>query len=112
MTIQWVVNVLSGKPWKGDRGQRGCSDGEDGHIVYCYSYMGSTMRREHVVIQNVRHLQHVIRKPDVGKSCQGRAIKVNARESYDSPCSRSFVGDGRRVPKHRHPSPHAYQYCC
>ena len=35
------------------------------------------------LIQNVRHLQHVIRKPDGGKSCQGRAIKVNARESYD-----------------------------
>ena len=33
--------------------------------------------------QNVRHLQHVIVKPDGGKSCQGRAIKVNARESYD-----------------------------
>ena len=63
-------------------------------IVYCYNYMSSAMRREYVMIQNVRHLQHVIGKPDVGKSCQGRAIKVNARESYDSPCSRSSV-DGR-----------------
>ena len=42
-----------------------------------------TMRREHIIIQHVPHLQRVIGKPDVGKSCQGRAIKVNARESYD-----------------------------
>ena len=61
------------------------------------------MRREYGIIQNVRHLHDVTGKPDVGKSCQGQAIKVNARESYDSPCSRSSV-DG---PKHRHFSPHA-----
>ena len=42
------------------------------------------MRCDHVIVQNVRHLRNVLRKPDGGKSCQGRAIKANARESYDS----------------------------
>ena len=32
------------------------------------------MRRELVLIYHVRHLQHVIGKPDVDKSCQGRAM--------------------------------------
>ena len=63
--------------------------------MYCYNYKGSIIRREHVIIQEVRRL-HVIGKPDVDKSYQGLAIKVNARESYDSPCSRSFLVDGRR----------------
>ena len=64
------------------------------------------MRRKHVHIQNVPHLQQVIGKPDVGKSCQGRAIKVNARESYERIPAADHLCE--KEPKHRHSSPHAY----
>lgn len=59
------------------------------------------MRYDRSTIQKVRHLQRVIMKPDVGKSCQGLAIKVNARASYDSiPAADHLwrMGEGTRTP--------------